>query len=216
MRLNAKVSKKLFEIIRDARKVGNLIISQTDINNLLYTVNTINALSRDKHVLGDYLLDDYEIPETWDFLIVPVEIKACSDTLAKDIKDQDYYKGIKRTIIKTQDGTKEELTNLDLVAVDFESSASLLSPTEFKVMWASILGSYKSADKTWKKVKDVRVSTYLTTDGTLKSIIERDQTSHLADGKWPTVCTFKPFEDYAYSYPLNTFIEKKFLTVIVG
>lgn len=183
MKLNSKLSEELFKSVKKLKAIGSLPMVESDIANLFYTTNAINALSFDAAIVdGKYLISDYEIDERFADMIVPSRIRMCSDTYALDVKAETAY---------------AEANNTNF--------GKVLSPEEYKIVWAMVVGSRKQTFKA-SKVSDKRVDKTL---ADMEKVAYSGDTCRLGTGHYVPVQTkINIYQDRAYTEEVDkTFTE---------
>lgn len=186
MKLDVKDLQTLYLTLSEGRKVSKLNINQTQVYKMGHTINTINSLGKNKAILGDELLADYEIPSDWAELIQPARIKFSSDELANDYKDTKAYEGV--------------------LVVDGTVYDEVLSAHEFKLLWRAIVGSYKG-NENFKSVREAREEKTLDEIG--KHGILSTSSHCIDDGVYiPSLVTIQTYDSIAYVVDTNKMFEK--------
>lgn len=188
MRINDNLLTKTYTILSEARRVSKLSVTEAKFKDVCHTINVINGLSYGKAIVGEYLLEDYEIPSKFAELIVPCRIKFSSDETALDFKSSKY-------------------ADSSLLV-----GGKVLSPTEFKLAWMAILGALKSND-TFTNVKAHRADKILS-DMTVQMVKEDNSLCRDVGVYVPVLVTQNFYVDQVYNVSIEDMFEKWFLNQV--
>lgn len=198
MRLSNEISTLFFKTLKTSRKVSRLSVSTEDIHNYCYTINEINAIEKDEHCVGDYLLANYMIPECLSALIVPCEIKFSTDTWATDFKSGEYKKA--NSITEMVDEDNKTL------------KPRLLSPQDFSMIGQAICGAVrKSAEGSAEKPVSGLILAKTLNDVHEVAKLDSEDKLLATDAPYvPREITIKLYKDFKYSATVDDIIPEWF------
>lgn len=196
MRLDVQNLQTLFNALEQGKKVTRLSVTQEQLYNLGHTINVINSLPLGRGVIGDgELLSDYQIPSSWSELIQPATIKFSSDEMAVDYKNREAYTAP--------------------IVVSGNTYDKVLSSTEFKLLWNSIVGSYEKTSPNFVSVQSLRKESTLAEVG--KHAIIAGAEYCINDGLYvPSIITIKTYDDMAYNVDCHKMFEKWLVRLIIA
>lgn len=190
MRINDELFTIMYQCLDTTKKVTKLSVKEGQFKDMCHTINVINSLPYGKSIMGEYLLDDYEIPEVFAEMIVPCRVKFSSDENSLDFKSSKYLD------VDALTGTK-----------------NLMPPFEFKMQWMAILGALKISSNAFTNVKALRTDKILT-DVSVQMASHVNMQCKDVGLYVPILVTTNFYVDHVYNVSVNDMFKRWFLDLI--